>query len=171
MGKIKVNIGCREYGYSVLPSNTKKQLLDYINNVAPKYGDNEFIKDNVKIAKELLDGKILDRRKIAMQYVIGFIAIASMLEPSIAEASSGIDISPLNKFFKEVYWTMFKITLYISTPVYAWCGYVLLLGGASTDKRKLAKNIALWATLGLGVTAGAPWASESIYNLWVKSFA
>jgi hypothetical protein len=92
------------------------------------------------------------------------------LEPISAYASGTIDTTPIDGFFDEVYWLILKIAGYVSTPVVAWAGYNVVVSGTSSEKRAIAKSTLLWVVIGLGVIAGAPWASKAVIALWGSLF-
>jgi hypothetical protein len=56
--------------------------------------------------------------------------------------------------------------MYISTPVWAWVGFILATGGANSEKRTQAKKVATGLVLGTAITASAPYLTRLIYGAW-----
>lgn len=168
---MRVNIGTRELGYVAIQRNHEDLLKHYLDNVAPKY-EGDFIDKNRELAKDWLSKKNL--AKYAGLVGVTFIGAMALLgligagDPTYAvEVSTGvIDISPLERFFNSVYWTMFRVLMYISTPVWAWVGFILATGGANSEKRTQAKKVATGLVVGTAITASAPYLTRVIYGAW-----
>lgn len=175
---MRVNVGCRELGieYKPIKKTHVDMLKHYIDNVAPKYSG-DFVEENKAFAKDILSGKKLVKyASLAGAVIFGSLALLGMMagDPvsanAVIEVSGHIDTSPLDRFFKEIYWTMFKVLMYIATPVWAWVGYILATGGANSEKRTQAKKVATGLVIGTAITASAPWASGQLFRLWTIVF-
>jgi hypothetical protein len=178
MEAVVVNVGHRDYVYkhSHTLNQTQHYLQHYINNVSKQY-EGEEVESNIRLARDIIAGKKIDIKKygkfiaIATAVVAAFVAFG--VDPISAASlhdvpvTGHIDLSPLDRFFKEVYFNMLKGLMYILTPVYAYIGYVLVGAGSNAGKRTQAKSIAVWSTIAAGVVAGAPWLAKMVYQLWV----
>jgi hypothetical protein len=177
LGKVRINVGNKEYGYDRVDV-VKSSLQHYLDNVAPRYND-DFVEKNRQLAKDFLNGKNLAKYAgLVGGVVLASIALLGLAEPSLAFAQGDsvvangiINTDPLDRFFKEVYWAMFRILMYISTPVWAWVGIILATGGANEGKRTQAKKIGLGLIVGSGITASAPWVTKQLVNLWKIIFS
>lgn len=167
-----VNVGHKEYGYSRVDF-VRSELQHYLDNVASKYSG-DFVEENKRLAKDILEGRRLSRyTAIAGGVIIATIALLDLIHPGIAlasgdkaiEVAGNIDTTPIDKFFKEVYWTMLKVLFYISTPIWAWVGYVLAMGGANNEKRTQAKKIGTGLVVGTAVAFSAPWLNSQLHKL------
>jgi hypothetical protein len=174
---MRINVGCKEYGYSRIEL-VRSELQHYLDNVATKY-EGDFVEENKRLARDFLSGRNLSRYVgIASSVIIASVALLGLMSPELAlaqgtqavEVAGHIDVSPLDRFFNEVYWTMFKVLMYIATPVWAWVGYILTLGGANNEKRTQAKKVGVGLISGTAVTASAPWATRQLFNLWKLIF-
>lgn len=167
-----VNIGSKENGYYRVSSTVRDVLENYLDNVAPRMNKGA-VEENVDLARSILSGKSIAKySRLIGTVLLASVSLLGLLSPELAFATTGahIDISPLDKFFNEVYWTMFKVLMYLSTPVWAWIGFILALGGANNEKRTLAKRLAGSLIAGTGMAAGAPWASDALFSLWKTIF-
>lgn len=172
---MKINVGHKDYGYYELSTETEGILTHYIENIAPKY-KGTFTSKNMQLAKDILRNKKISfnkYEKILRVATISMLALTSMVDPDFAVttfASDSIDLRPIDKLSSQIYWLMFKSLLYITTPLYAYVGYILLFAGASTEKRKRAKELGITVAGATGVVAGAPWVAKVFYNAWVAIF-
>lgn len=147
-------------------------LKHYINNV-PKKFEGEFVEANVELAKEIINGKINYKKwaKVVTGVAVCMGALIGLIDPSSAFAYSGyVDVSPLDRFFSEIYWSLFKVLGYLSLPVWGWVGITLATGGASVEKRTTAKKIGTSLVVGTGFVVGAPWLSQTLVHLWEHIF-
>lgn len=174
---MRINVGHKEYGYNRVDL-VKTQLQHYLENVAPRY-NGEFVEQNKALAKDFLSGKNLAKYAgMVGGVVLASFALLSLAEPSLALAKGVaipvngiIDTQPLDRFFKEVYWAMFRVLMYISVPVWAWVGIILATGGANEGKRTQAKKVGTGLIIGTGITASAPFVVRQLFALWSKLFA
>lgn len=166
---MKVNVGTREKGYMPVQRNHEDILKHYLDNVAYRY-EGDFIEQNKSLAKDWLSKKdLLKYGNLVGVTVLSFMALVQLaIEPTAVFASTGvgIDTSPLDRLFSNVYWTMLKILGYITTPVWCWIGYILATGGANSEKRTQAKRVATGLVIGTGVAVGAPWLTKQLFRLW-----
>lgn len=166
---MKVCVGTRETGYQPIH---KSLLEDYLLDISNKY-EGSFVEENRKFIKDYLSGKDLSKYlTIGASLFYASLALLGLMSGDVVHASGGIiNMNPLDKFFKEVYWTMFKVIMYVSTPVWAWVGIILSTSGANQEKRTLAKKIGTSLVVGTGISASAPWATRQLFNLWKFIFA
>lgn len=170
-----VNVGTRECGYTQVTS-FEDQLKHYLDNVADKY-EGELIEENKKFAEDILKGNSL----IKYAKMIGMVTLATVALLDLATggvyAQSAevfaqgtdhliIDTSPLDKLFSQVYWTMVKALMYVTTPIWAWIGYTVLLSGTSSEKRTVAKKTGIGLFCGTGIVVLAPWLTKQMMKLW-----
>lgn len=158
------------------------QLLDRYIEEAPKKYEGDFVEKNVELAKQIKSGKINYRKLVAVgtgcAIVVG--ALLGLIDPTSAFASTHhavtttaglIDADPLKKFFHEIYYSLLRIILYLTIPVWAWVGVTLAFSGANVERRTMAKKIGSALIIGVGFVVGAPWIANQIYNLWVHVFS
>lgn len=159
-----VNVGSRECGYQRVDF-LRSELQHYLDNVAPRFSG-DFVEENKRIAKDIIEGKNLSKyMKIAGGVVVASLALVTLISPDMAlasgkvavETASHIDTTPLDRFFKEVYWTMLKVLFYISSPIWAWVGYILAFGGANNEKRTHAKRLGIGLVSGTALAFAGPW--------------
>jgi hypothetical protein len=172
---MKVNVGSRKTGYTT-QNYLEHTMKHYLDNVADKY-EGEFVEENKSFARDFLKGKNLAKySKLAGAVLLGSIALFGLMSGEVSASTVvakavHIDTSPLDRFFKEIYWTMFKVLMYIATPVWAWVGYILAVGGANNEKRTQAKKVGAGLVVGTAITASAPWATRQLFRLWSLVFA
>jgi hypothetical protein len=167
---MKINVGCRERGIEFAPiRKTHVDLLQhYLDNVADKY-EGDFVEKNKKFAKDILNKKNLVKYgSLVGTTFLGVMTLIGLMsgDPTYASTGAIIDTGPLDRFFNTVYWTMFRVLMYISTPVWAWVGYILATGGSNSEKRTQAKRVATGLIIGTGITASAPYLTRQLFNLW-----
>jgi hypothetical protein len=167
VGKVRVNVGTKERGY-VAVVNHEDYLQRYLDNVADKY-EGDFIERNKELEKDWLANRDLSKyaKLIGVTFLGAVALIGLMTTGDVTLATDGIiDISPLERFFNTVYWTMFRVLMYISTPVWAWVGFILATGGANSEKRTQAKKVASGLVIGTAITASAPYLTRVVYGAW-----
>lgn len=165
---MRINVGTKEKGYIAVERTYEDLLRNYLDNVAPKY-QGDFVENNKSLAINWLN-----KRNIAKYAgMVGAVVVASLALISLMTVgdttlagNSIIDISPLERFFNSIYWTMFRVLMYISTPVWAWVGFILATGGANSEKRTQAKKVATGLVVGTAITASAPYLTRAIYGAW-----
>lgn len=165
---MRVNIGTKEIGYMPVVRTHEDLLKHYLDNVANSY-EGDFIEKNKELARDWLSKKSLAKYAglVGVTFVGAMALVGLMTTGDPTLATNGIiDISPLERFFNTVYWTMFKILMYISTPVWAWVGFILATGGANSEKRTQAKRVASGLVIGTAITASAPYLTRMIFNAW-----
>lgn len=166
---MRINVGTKEKGYIAIAKENHMDLLQhYLDNVAPKY-EGDFVERNKQLAKDWLSKKNLAKYAglVGVTFIGAMALIGLMTTGDPTLATDGIiDISPLEKFFNSVYWTMFRVLMYISTPVWAWVGFILATGGANSEKRTQAKKVATGLVIGTAITASAPYLTRVIYGAW-----
>jgi hypothetical protein len=166
---MKVNVGTREKGYMPIKKSHEDILQNYLDNVAYKY-EGDFVEINKSLAKDWLSKRNLV--KYAGLVGITFLGTVTLIglgtEPTAVFASTGggIDTGPLDRLFSTVYWTMVKVLGYITTPVWCWVGYILATGGANSEKRTRAKQVATGLVIGSGIAIGAPYLTKQLFRLW-----
>jgi hypothetical protein len=157
-----INVGTKETGYKEI--HDTRLLEEYLDSVSPR----QVVTED---KKPFLSGRRFEKfLKISMIVLYGGLTLLGVSD--IADAASTIiNVAPLEKFFNEVYWTLFKVALYLSVPVWAWVGIIISTGGANQEKRTLAKKVGTGLVIGTGIIASAPWGSEQLYNVWRHVFA
>lgn len=144
-----VNVGHRDYGY-------RNRYEFGVTNYMPV----------------TLTGKPITKNYVKGFLLAGGITLAYLfLDPIITEAATPyIDTSPIDKLTDILYDALLKVSLYIATPLFAWSGITLATSGTNAGKRTMAKQIAQWTAIGLGVIVGAPWLASLVYKIWVGIF-
>lgn len=165
---MRVNVGTKERGYIAVERTYEDLLRNYLDNVAPKY-QGDFIEQNKSLANDWLKkGRVVKYAGMVGVTILASLSLISLMtigDTSLA-GNGIIDISPLEKFFNSIYWTMFRVLMYISTPVWAWVGFILATGGANSEKRTQAKKVATGLVVGTAITASAPYLTRLIYGAW-----
>lgn len=168
---MRVNIGTKESGYMPVKVSHVDYLQHYLDNVVVKY-EGDFVEQNKELAKDWLNKRNLAKYAglVGVTFIgaLALISLATVGDHTLAvTATTGfVDISPLERFFNSVYWTMFRVLMYISTPVWAWVGFILATGGANSEKRTQAKKVATGLVCGTAITASAPYLTRLIYGAW-----
>lgn len=165
---MRINVGTKEKGYIPVKVSHTDYLQHYLDNVAVKY-EGDFVEQNKALAKDWLNKKNLSKYAglvgVTCIGALALISLATVGDTTLA-TDGIIDVSPLERFFNSVYWTMFRVLMYISTPVWAWVGFILATGGANSEKRTQAKKVASGLVLGTAITASAPYLTRLIYGAW-----
>lgn len=158
-----VNCGHREYGY--------KKDIHGVNVVPAVEAAESKVKKYTNLALKVL--MVIEVPLIVIDLFSGTTygeAIPAFANQAINQCQGLIDLGPLQRFQHELWLAMLRGILYVSIPVYGWCGYIFAFAGQNAGKRTAAKWLALSMTGGIAFVAGAPWAGDMIYKLFKGIF-
>lgn len=177
MTTMTINVGHPAYGYKSVHEDFhfKNLLENYIHNIAPQY-EGEFVDENISLAKRILSGKKVNMKKVAKIACYSFVftvAVYGLINPSICGAqelatSVDFDIKPLTIMINSLYMLMLKVAGIIATPYLAWCGYTIMLGGSSPEKRTRAKQMFFGIVGGILLLVATPYISSHLIA-WAKA--
>lgn len=141
MRGLSINIGNRKHGFkSIATSETTTAIVK---------------KDTVSVKRYI---------PLLAATAVGTVAYLTLGCDAVSAAPVDINVKPIEDYTMSVYWTGFKVLLWLTIPFYGWCAYALAFSGSNAAKRTAAKITAIFLVVGTALYAAAPWIGHTVYD-------